>query len=735
MANNSLFDVSGIYFRHLDEPPARSSSHRDSPKAGDEGEDIFQWDLVRSWTSIIPPCAVVTGASNSTGPARRSSAPSDLERRGGGGASGLAAGGLTRTRRIPKGEMEVRMSRAVSAPELDAPPPLTTTSVSHSADVVSVPHSLGRKEVVLDKAEVVGPQVSLQDSSTIMDRHQLGSEKKIEEKSQNEESSVQEKESDPHPEAIPQDSISSTMTPKQDPSAKPTTPPRQQPTLPETPSHPSTFSPKSSPDFRPSRPYLSPIYEHQSKPFSPFTDPGHEEPQKMGDPHTLVRQEQRQRPVTPESESSASAAARAAAYQLGLQENVEAMAGAVSKLDLSDNKKPNNPRSPVPESTNTTLPDLSANPVINQPPSQPPTTSPNNPSPQTKLSKGQKKRQKKKKRQSEIADGMTGYWWRIDFVSATSDDETLFAARHIPRGRVFMWEFPVAITEPNFNRKKAEAIYQQRKDEPENKEVLDALPNMYPELGIYGAFLTNSLPLGSKGGQVVVAQVSAMGRSCVPNAKWMFDEATNWTYVIALRDIALGEPLTIRHPEGYNTSTYRKSSFAKRGITCTCPLCLLPPGQTKLSDNNRNTYSTLNRTFLSSFRSAPLPTLLSMIQKILVLLAKEGFWEMLYARFLDGFVSCVAFSDEESAREWGRAARDAGCLVECYGGEESRDNEFWFEDPKSHPVWGKRGSSRGWGPGEEVLEVTLGDFDYEEWNHDIEDKPLGKYAYPPEEED
>ncbi|ODN75767.1 hypothetical protein L202_05776 [Cryptococcus amylolentus CBS 6039] len=733
MASHSLFDVSGIYFRHLDEPTARSSSHSDSPKAGDEGEDIFQWDLVRSWTSIEPPSAVATGgANNSTGPARRSSAPSDLGRRGS-GASSLVAGGLTRTRKIPKGEMEVRMTRAVSASELHTPPPRTTSSVSHFADVVvSVPHSLGRKGVGLEKAKVVDPQLSLQDSSTIMDQHQLGSEKKIEETSQNEESSVLEKESDPHPEAISRDSISSTMTPKQDPSANPTT----QPTLPETPSHPSTFSPESSPDFRPSSPYLSPIYEHQPKPFSPFADPGHEEPQKMRDPHTPVRQ--RQRPVTPESESSASAAARAAAYPLGLQANVEAMTGAVSKLDLSDNKKPNKPRSPGPESTNTTLPDLSANPVPNQAPSQTPTTSPNNPvSPQTKLSKGQKKRQKKKKRQAKIADGMTGYWWRIDFVSATSDDETLFAARHIPRGRVFMWEFPVAITEPDFNRKKAEAIYQQRKDEPENKEVLDALPNMYPELGIYGAFLTNSLPLGNKGAQVVVAQVSALGRSCVPNARWMFDEATNWTYVIALRDIALGEPLTIRHPEGYNTSTYRKSSFANRGITCTCPLCLLTPSssQIKLSDKNRNTYSTLNRTLLSSFPSAPLPTLLSMIQEILVLLAKEGLWEMLYARFLDGFAVCVAFSDEESAKEWGRAARDAECLVGWYGGEEFGDIDIWFEDPKRHPAWGKRGSSRGWGPGEQVLEVTLGDFVYEEWKHDIEEKPLGKYAYPPEEDD
>ncbi|WVQ76491.1 hypothetical protein IAR50_006159 [Cryptococcus sp. DSM 104548] len=689
-ADPALFDVSGIYFRHLDEP-SLTPQNDSSLRTDDVDENLLQWDLVNSCNSIYPPITVYT---NTNGPARRSSAPSDLSQRR---SSGLGAGRLSRARTLPE---SVRYSES-----------LCDSLPSHSADT-SPPTSVVQKEPAcnsVEKPESVTSTYTL-DASDIVHQSQLditqNNEERREKRKRNEGKSFQSEEIiKPHP-----DFVSPTL-----PSITP---------FPVATSFPATLPPPSPPRNLPQAHSHSPMTD-QNKDGGHSTDKGYQEPCEM-EPIATPRMTAVRRTPTPDSEGSASAATRAAVYQAH-ETATEAIADALSKACLSDTQMLDSPDSTQTEAANNALSRSSADPV----PTQLPPASSNNPNPLSKLTKNQKKHQKKKKRQSEIAGGLAGYWWIPGFVSPTSDDETLFAARDLARGRICMWEFPVAITDSDFDSKTADAIHEENRNDMEDKEVLDALPNQYPDLGIYGAFLTNSLPLGTKGRHVVLAQISALGRACDPNAHFILDEATHWTYVIALKDIAQGEPLTIRHPEGFNTSSFRTTSFHKRGVDCHCSLCRRNSTQTILSDANRLKYSSLNRAFLSSFPTSPCGTLLNMIQGIILLLAHEGFWEMLCARFLDEFVVCAAFGDEKSAREWAEGARDAACLVQWYGGEEWRKIKAWSENSKSHPVWGKRGSGKGWGPGKELLGMTLGGFNFEDWSKDVE-KPLGKYAYLPE---
>ncbi|ODO01823.1 hypothetical protein L198_02550 [Cryptococcus wingfieldii CBS 7118] len=437
----------------------------------------------------------------------------------------------------------------------------------------------------------------------------------------------------------------------------------------------------------------------------------------------------------------------------------EALVCEMGVVSLNDKSTARQIRSP---STATTSSSTFSTPDLKSPSTPPPdphltsssNTTPNdtntsdNPDPDPSLSKRQKKRQKEKnsraKKNAAIAAGKTGYWWKSNSSSNLSnssnplDRDTLYARRDIPRGQIIIWEESVGPIPLEMSRDNIEEINTWGEEDGVVRGLFEGVRNEYPEMGFYGKLLTCKVDLNNEKGEwAALAQISKLRKVCDANVLFLRDESKSWGYVIALKNIPKDTPLARCHMKSFATSFVRYNYLSEQGITCTCTLCRRSPDECQQSDQNRLHLSHLSLPFdaPSHFLTTSLSDLLKDVQSMLLLLAKEQTWSLLFRWYSWGVKACVMFGDEVSAREWARGARDAACLVCLPWGEERVDAEGWMDDPRGHGNWGKRGKEGevGWGPGQDVIKKTLGRFDYDTWERDRTRKPLGQYAYPPDQ--
>ncbi|TYJ55048.1 hypothetical protein B9479_004271 [Cryptococcus floricola] len=370
---------------------------------------------------------------------------------------------------------------------------------------------------------------------------------------------------------------------------------------------------------------------------------------------------------------------------------------------------------------------------------------------QPKLSPNQKKRQKKKTAGARKKAGMerneTGFWWRYGSSSGSSETDTLLSRRAIPKGHVFLWDHPVTFLQPGFDVNAANAMYDSIADKPEHKARVDGLRRSEgrerEDDSVYGKLMDNSLALQYPAGwRVVLEHIPFLKVSCDPNANYVWDAQRRRGQLVALKNIPDNTPLTIRTQEGLKSSHHRQKKFTEMRITCHCAFCHRTTEQHKHSDRNRFNIALLNRAMHtglsspSSSSSSSLPALLKNIEQTLLLMSTEGFVELYHDAFKYGLAVCAACEDEESAREWAKGVRDTACLgqSQVVGGWEEAGR--MVEDPKRHEQWGQRGGwEEGWGPSREVILKTIGEFDFDEWEKEMKEKPLGEYAYLPDFED
>lgn len=106
----------------------------------------------------------------------------------------------------------------------------------------------------------------------------------------------------------------------------------------------------------------------------------------------------------------------------------------------------------------------------------------------------------------------------------------------------------------------------------------------YPLLGIVS---TNSLPLGDTARCGIFPIIRHVNHNCIPNAHYSWNDSSGSGNIHALRDINIGEEITIRYDNlepSFERRAILKEDF---GFCCNCNLCSESPINIQRSDYRR----------------------------------------------------------------------------------------------------------------------------------------------------
>ncbi|OCB88632.1 SET domain-containing protein [Sanghuangporus baumii] len=133
--------------------------------------------------------------------------------------------------------------------------------------------------------------------------------------------------------------------------------------------------------------------------------------------------------------------------------------------------------------------------------------------------------------------------------------------------------------------------------EQEDREKVVQLHNCKPpeECGpLAGIVRTNALAASFSGSEVceyyssICLNMCLINHSCAPNAYYSFEEKDVTFSVMAQKDIAAGEEITISYIDGFMPRAARQAELKlKYCFTCACSLCSKPDAESAASDERR----------------------------------------------------------------------------------------------------------------------------------------------------
>lgn len=196
------------------------------------------------------------------------------------------------------------------------------------------------------------------------------------------------------------------------------------------------------------------------------------------------------------------------------------------------------------------------------------------------------------------------------------------------------------------------------------------LTNIYGNAhsGPLGIARTNVLPLGSKsnsGG--LFLEASRINHSCRHNAQNTWNENIGQLTIHALRDIEVGQEITISYLTSTSEYTERQRFLKERfKFECKCELCSLPQAQRKRSDTRLRKLQAIDNSIGAYFWGDIEPEVaLKLLHTMFGLFDEEGIWDGSIARaYKDAYDIAIETEDESRARVFAERAYNARRLIE-----------------------------------------------------------------------
>ncbi|KAL8688124.1 MAG: hypothetical protein Q9218_005886 [Villophora microphyllina] len=308
----------------------------------------------------------------------------------------------------------------------------------------------------------------------------------------------------------------------------------------------------------------------------------------------------------------------------------------------------------------------------------------------------------------------------FEIRTLASKGKALVARFNIANGTRILQEHPL-FTTPNFSSISEMESNVARKlkslSKIQQRQFLSLHNNFPGQKPFSGIVKTNALPCGTNsmvGG--IYPTICLINHSCLPNAHNNWNGDANYETIHAIRDIKVGEEITISYDKGGPTvarHTHLSSAF---GFNCNCSLCSLPLSELNKSDARRLHIQHLDDVIGDPNRVLSKPDgCLADCYSLLETLDEEyqGVAGALIARlYYDAFQISITHGDQARASVFAQRAYKARVICEGEDSPETRRIKNLMEDPTRHRNFGV---SARWKNAKRMVPKGLTTAEFEKW--------------------
>lgn len=181
--------------------------------------------------------------------------------------------------------------------------------------------------------------------------------------------------------------------------------------------------------------------------------------------------------------------------------------------------------------------------------------------------------------------------------------------------------------------------------------------------------------------------VSRLNHDCRPNLAFRIDEQlAHHTY--AVRDVAIGEELTISYMNPFETHAVRQQHILQSwGFKCACPHCSMSEGGVKESDARLYEIDEIEAE-LGDFSSRKAS--LKMVQRLLRLYELERLDAKIHGAYVLAALNYNLFGDAKNAKKYAELAVQAGVVEFGPDAEDVKAMRALAANPRQHFTWRRR---------------------------------------------
>ncbi|KAK6865229.1 hypothetical protein PG990_005327 [Apiospora arundinis] len=186
----------------------------------------------------------------------------------------------------------------------------------------------------------------------------------------------------------------------------------------------------------------------------------------------------------------------------------------------------------------------------------------------------------------------------------------------------------------------------------------------------------------------VFTEISRLNHDCRPNCVYYFDPETLSNKVYAVRDIMVGEEITVSYIDGFQTSTARRERLHEHwGFACGCPACTAEPYLMAESDSRieqiLHLWGELDD-YSPTSTKAPTPEKAELLIELYRLERLEGRLQEAYYR---AAIEYLGVGKIAPAMKYARLCIDSGLKFKGPGKPFITSMEDILRDPKGHKYW------------------------------------------------
>ncbi|KAI1114823.1 SET domain-containing protein [Nemania sp. NC0429] len=301
----------------------------------------------------------------------------------------------------------------------------------------------------------------------------------------------------------------------------------------------------------------------------------------------------------------------------------------------------------------------------------------------------------------------------------------LTAVSPIARGTRILCEKPLITStsrQTDLGQLKAAIRRQIKSLSEDQRQTFLSLHNIHPYNNLdeqyLGIFRTNALPIeddGVEGG--IFVEGSRVNHACDNNAQKHWNERIKRHTVHAIRDIAVGEEITITYLGSLRSRKTRQENLqAKFGFRCLCALCSLPEEQSKQVDDRLEQIYYLDQVIgfqgLAGISAKPLK-MLRLIDRQVCLYNEHGPNDVGLPRaFLDASQVLLAHDDLARARVFIQRAISEWESTQGADSASVLEYRHLLDDPSKHQL---HGITKKWATTIDQAPQGLSPDEFEDW--------------------
>jgi hypothetical protein len=198
--------------------------------------------------------------------------------------------------------------------------------------------------------------------------------------------------------------------------------------------------------------------------------------------------------------------------------------------------------------------------------------------------------------------------------------------------------------------------------------------------------------------QALFPEIAMLNHDCRPNAAYFWDEQMMTHYVHAIRDIPVGEEITITYIDNEKDRKTRMRRLEKSwGFKCSCSACTANPSLTAESDSRLYQITDLAKTldnWTPSSRATP-----EVAELLIALYEQERLDASLATAYKYAAEVYSSYGRKWEAIRYARLSVEMSMLDKGFRDGDVREMQKMTTSPEMTWSWKKRVGSNGWGCG------------------------------------